>query len=491
LLNGSYNLQTVAHTDFDFVRDGPPRGGLTMLTRRDLLTQCGTGLGMLGLANLFAEEGRADAPVSPLAAKSPHFPARAKRIIHLYMNGGPSQVDTFDPKPALARFQGQRPASIANLRTENGTGGLVPSPFRFPRCGQSGLPISEIFPEVGKCADDLCVIRSMYTNVPNHEPSMFMMNSGHVQSVRPSYGSWLLYGLGTENQTLPGYIVLGPGHPVNGPANWSNRFLPGIFQGTHLDLRAGFTPRTVIEHLSNAQLSADSQRRQLDLIQTMNRLQIERRGQDSLLEARVASFEMAYRMQTAAPEAFDINNEPESIRRMYGVQDGGNVFAQNCLLARRLVERGVRVVQIYFGTWQPWDTHSDNVNQHRAHARVSDQPIAALLKDLKQRGMLEDTLVLWGGEFGRTPAAQGNGRDHNHWGFSVWLAGGGIKGGMAYGATDEFGYQATENRTHVHDLHATMLHLMGIDHERLTYRYSGRDHRLTDVEGTVIRDILA
>jgi hypothetical protein len=472
-----------------------------MLSRRDMLSRCGTGLGMLGLASLLAEQslGRAEvlppASDNPLAPKTPHFPARAKRVIHLYMNGGPSQVDTFDPKPALARFQGQRPSSIANLRTENNTGGLAPSPFRFPRSGKSGLQISEIYPELAKCADDLCVIRSMYTNVPNHEPSMFMMNSGHVQSVRPSYGSWLLYGLGTDNQNLPGYIVLGPNHPVNGAANWSNRFLPGIYQGTHLDLRPNYQPARVLEHLANMQLSPAAQRRQLDLIQNMNRMQLERRGSDPLLEARIESFEMAFRMQSAAPEAFDLGAEPEPVRRMYGLgtRQGveGNIFAQNCLLARRLVERGVRVVQIYFGTFQPWDTHDNNANQHRAHAAVSDQPIAALLRDLKQRGLLDDTLVLWGGEFGRTPAAQGTGRDHNHWGFSVWLAGGGIKGGMAYGATDEFGFRAEENRTHVHDLHATMLHLMGLDHERLTYRYSGRDHRLTDVEGQVIREIIA
>jgi len=319
---------------------------------------------------------------------------------------------------------------------------------------------------------------------------MFMMNSGHVQSVRPSYGSWLLYGLGTENQNLPGYVVLGPGHPVNGAANWSNRFLPGIYQGTHLDLRPDFEPRSVIPHLANGQLSTSAQRRQLDLIQHMNRQHIERRGRDAMLEGRIESLEMAFRMQAAAPEAFDIGSEPDAIKEMYGV-GRGNVFAMNCLLARRLVERGVRVVQVYFGTFQPWDTHGDNAPQHRAHARVSDQPIAALLTDLKRRGLLEDTLVMWGGEFGRTPASQGTGRDHNHWGFSMWLAGGGVKGGMAYGATDEFGFQAAEKRTHPHDLHATLLHLMGIDHERLTYHYSGRDHRLTDVSGAVIRDILA
>jgi hypothetical protein len=463
-----------------------------LLSRRDLLNRCGTGLGILGLAGVLADQGlvaSAAQPANPLDPRPPHFPARAKHIIHLYMNGGPSQVDTFDPKPALARYQGQRPSSTANLRTENNTGGLMPSPFRFPRHGQSGLPISEIYPELGKCADDLCVIRSMHTNVPNHEPSMFMMNSGHVQSVRPSYGSWLVYGLGTENQNLPGYIVLGPGHPVNGAANWSNRFLPGIYQGCHLDLRPGFNPQTVIPHLANGNLGPASQRRQLDLIQRLNRRQVERRGPDALLEARIASFEMAYRMQTAAPEAFDINAEPRAIHRLYGC-DQGNVFAMNCLLARRLVERGVRVVQVYFGTFQPWDTHSNNAPQHRAHAQVSDRPIAALLRDLKRRGLLDETLVLWGGEFGRTPASQGNGRDHNHWGFSVWLAGGGIKGGLAYGATDEFGFAAAHNRVHVHDLHATMLHLMGLDHERLTFRYGGRDHRLTDVHGQVIRDIL-
>ena len=456
-----------------------------LLSRRDMLTRCGTGLGMIGLANVLA----ADAPaVSPLAPRVPHFPAKAKHIIHLYMNGGPSQVDTFDPKPALATYRGQRPASIANLRTENGTGGLLPSPFSFPRCGQSGLPISDLYPNLAKHADDLCVIRSMYTDIPNHEPSMFMMNSGHLQALRPSYGSWMVYGLGTENQNLPGYIVLAPGLPVNGAANWSNRFLPGIYQGCHINLPVNFDPRTVLPFLQNQHLSTDSQRRQLDFMQRLNAMQTERRGQDALLDARIASLEMAFRMQTAAQEAFDVNQESTRTREMYG----RSVFANNCLLARRLVERGVRAVQIYSGAGQPWDTHGNNDSGHRSLALGSDQAIAGLLQDLKQRGLLEETIVLWGGEFGRTPASQGNnGRDHNHWGFSVWVAGGGFKGGMAYGATDEFGYRAEEKRTHVHDLHATILHLMGLDHERLTYRYSGRDHRLTDVHGSVIRDILA
>lgn len=440
---------------------------------------------MIGLAGVLA----ADTPASdPLAPKAPHHPPRAKHIIHLYMNGGPSQVDTFDPKPALRTYQGQRPASIASLRTENATVGLRPSPFKFPQCGQSGLQISEIYPNVARFADDLCVIRSMYTDIPNHEPSMFMMNSGHLQALRPSYGSWMVYGLGTENQNLPGYIVLSPGLPVNGAANWSNRFLPGIYQGCHINLPVTYDPRTVLPYLQNQHLSADSQRRQLDFMQRLNAMQTARRGQDTLLDARIASLEMAFRMQSAAQEAFDLNQESTRTREMYGQ----SVFANNCLLARRLVERGVRAVQIYSGAGQPWDTHGNNDGQHRQLALGSDQAIAGLLHDLKRRGLLDETIVLWGGEFGRTPASQGgDGRDHNHWGFSVWLAGGGFRGGMAYGATDEFGFRAEEKRTHVHDLHATILHLMGLDHERLTYRYSGRDHRLTDVNGNVIREILA
>ncbi len=459
-------------------------------SRRDLLTRCGAGFGMIGLANVLA----ADAPApNLLAPKLPHHPAKAKHIIHLYMNGGPSQVDTFDPKPALARFAGQRPASIAGYRTENATVGLRPSPFKFPRCGQSGLPISEIFPNVAKFADDLCVIRSMHTDIPNHEPSMFMMNSGHLQALRPSYGSWLLYGLGTENQNLPGYIVLCPGLPVNGAANWSSRFLPGVYQGCHMNLPIDYDARTVLPYLQNQHVSPETQRRQLDFIQRLNAMQAERRGNDALLDARVASLEMAFRMQTAAQEAFDLNQETRATKQMYGYEaPNRNIFAQNCLLARRLIERGVRAVQIYTGNSQPWDTHSNNDGQHRQLAASTDRGIAALLQDLKQRGLLDETIVLWGGEFGRTPASQGgDGRDHNHWGFCVWLAGGGFKGGMAYGATDEFGFRAEEKRVHPHDLHATILHQMGIDHERLTFRYSGRDHRLTDVEGNVIWEIIS
>ena len=460
------------------------------MTRREMLTRMGTGLGMVGLAGLLAE--RQGSAAGPLALKKPQFPARAKHIIHLYMNGGPSQVDTFDPKPALRTHQGKRPSSTAGLATENKTGGLMPSPFKFPKRGQSGLEISELYQETGRFADHLCVIRSMYTDVPNHEPSMFMMNSGHVQAIRPSYGSWLLYGLGSENQNLPGYVVLCPGLPVNGAANWGNRFLPGVYQGCHLKLGTDFKPAQVIPHLQRGPLSAEAQRRQLDLLQRMNASHRRQRSSESLLDARIASFEMAYRMQTAAPEAFDWRSEPEKVQALYRVGKTISPFAMNCLLARRLVERGVRVVQIYYGASQPWDTHSNNDGGHRQHAQVSDRPIAGLLADLLQRGLLQETLVMWGGEFGRTPASQGNnGRDHNHWGFSMWLAGGGIKGGVAYGATDEFGFKAIDKRVHPHDLHATMLYLMGIDHEKLTFRYSGRDHRLTDVQGVVLRDIIA
>ncbi len=402
------------------------------------------------------------------------------------MNGGPSQVDTFDPKPALTRHNGQRPPT-ANRSTERATAGLMMSPFRFRRHGQSGLEISEIFPQVARHADDLCVIRSMYTNVPNHEPSLLMMTCGDTQPVRPSFGSWLTYGLGTENQNLPGFVVLCPGHPVVGPALWSNSFLPGIYQGAHIN-NSNMNPRSVLPNLTSGNLGPNSQRQQVELMRRLNEAHLERRGgHDNPLEARIQSMEMAFRMQFEAQEVFDLAREPQTTRQLYGTTPFGNA----CLAARRLAERGVRVVQIFTGSGQPWDDHGDIAN-HRNNARTVDQPIAALLTDLKRSGLLEDTLVLWGGEFGRTPTSEGaRGRDHNNHGFSVWLAGGGVKGGMAYGSSDEFGFAAAEGRMHVHDLHATMLHLMGIEHERLTYRYSGRDFRLTDVSGTVNRAIMA
>jgi len=459
-------------------------------TRREMLQRVGTGFGSLGLAAMLADEqllgSPSEAERSPLAVKSPHFEPRAKRVIHLFMNGGPSQVDTFDPKPALEKYDGQRPPN-ADLKTERKTGGLMKSPFKFQKHGQSGIEVSEIFPHIASCVDDLCVIRSMHTNIPNHEPSLLMMNSGETQPTRPSLGSWLLYGLGAENQNLPGFVVLCPGKPVVGPQLWSNSFLPGIFQGTHIN-NARLNPQEVIRDINNSLLGRSAQRQQMDLMQQMNELHLQSRGgHDANLDARIQSMEMAFRMQFVAQEVFDLDRETKTTREAYGKGE----FADACLTARRLVERGVRMVQIYYGNGQPWDDHGD-IAAHAGKAQQSDQPVAALLKDLKARGLLEDTLVVWGGEFGRTPVSEGaKGRDHNNHGFTVWLAGGGVKGGMVYGATDEFGFAAVENRTHVHDLHATILHLMGIDHERLTYRYSGRDFRLTDVSGVVAKDILA
>ncbi len=461
-----------------------------LMTRRQMLCSLGNGFGALGLASVLANEGllgstahAATGASNPLAPKAPHFPARAERVIFLFMNGGPSQVDTFDPKPALVKYAGQ---SKEGTTRQTAAGKLLPSPFRFQKFGQSGIEVSELYPHVGRCIDDICVIRSMHTNTPNHEPSLLMMNSGETQPTRPSMGSWLTYGLGSENQNLPGYVVLCPGKPVVGPQLWSNSFLPGIYQGTHIN-NSRVDPKSVIEHVANRYIPRDAQRRQLDLLQQMNAAHLQERGRDDQLEARIASLEMAFRMQTEAQEAFDLTRETTATRQRYGEGQ----FANACLIARRLAERGVRMTQIYYGNGQPWDDHADILN-HRNHAQKSDQPIAALLTDLKGRGLLDETLVIWGGEFGRTPASQGSkGRDHNSKGFSMWLAGGGVKGGYVHGATDEFGGTAVEKKVHVHDLHATLLHLLGIDHERLTFRYSGRDFRLTDVHGEVVRDILA
>jgi len=460
------------------------------LTRRASLQRMGTGLGMLGLAGILAQDGTlasaADSS-SPLEPKSPHFAPRAKHVIHLFMNGGPSQVDTFDPKPALTKYNGQRPPT-ADLKTERKTGGLMMSPFKFRKYGESGIEVSDLFPHIGSCIDDICVIRSMHTNIPNHEPSLLMMNSGETQPTRPAMGSWLLYGLGTENQNLPGFVVLCPGKPVVGPQLWSNSFLPGVFQGTHINHASNADPKKVIQHINNAYLTTDGQRRQLDLLKQMNELHLAKRGgEDNRLESRIESLEMAFRMQTEAQEVFDLSRETKRTREAYGEGQ----FANGCLAARRLVESGVRMVQVYYGNGQPWDDHED-IKKHADKAKNVDQPIAALINDLKDRDLLKDTLIVWGGEFGRTPVAEnGNGRDHNHHGFSMWLAGGGVKGGMTYGATDDFGFAAVENKVHVHDLHATILHLMGLDHEKLTFRYSGRDFRLTDVHGRVVHELFA
>jgi len=453
---------------------------LPFVSRREMLARSGAGFGLLGLASVLDQAEAADPAAAgsrnPLAPRQPHFTPRAKRIIFLFMNGGPSHVDTFDPKPELVRQAGKK-----------GPGGKwMPSPFKFSQQGQSGTEVSELFPHLSGCIDDICVLRSMYTSTPNHEPGLFMMNSGIQQPLRPAMGSWLNYGLGTENQNLPGFVVLCPGKPVVGPALWSNSFLPGIYQGTHIN-NAKIDPSRVIGHLSNRHLGRTAQRRLLDLMQRLNQEHLKQRTRDAQLDARINSLEMAYRMQFEAQQAFDISRETKATREAYGKGQ----FADGCLIARRLVERGVRMVQLFYGSGQPWDAHG-NIMDHRRDAGKSDQPIAALLKDLKSRGLLDETLILWSGEFGRTPTAQGaTGRNHHATGFSAWLAGGGIQGGLVHGATDELGMHSVEKRMSVHDLHATILHLMGIDHEKLTYRYSGRDFRLTDVHGEVAHEIIA
>jgi len=458
------------------------------MTRRDYLRKMGTGFGMLGFADLMHAATLNHA--APLAPKAPHFAPKAKRVIFLFLNGGPSQVDTFDPKPMLAKYSHQ-PMPSGNLKTERKTGNLLPSPFAFRKQGQSGIEVSEIFPELGARVDDCCIIRSMYTDRPNHEPSLFLMNCGDKFPGRPSMGSWLTYGLGTENQNLPGYVVLCPGLPVVGPQLWSSTFLPAVYQGSYIPNNEK-EPDKLVQFIRNKELSKTDQRRQLDLLGELNRLELEHTGPDPQLEASIESSEIAFRMQTEAPEVFDLSKESEKTRERYGQGD----FGRGCLMALRLAERGVRMVQVYFGNGQPWDNH-DDILIHRKLARQADRPIASLIDDLKARGLFNDTLLIVSGEFGRTPAVEvsglvkvQNGRDHNSHGFSTLLAGGCVKRGTVYGATDDFGFKATEKPVHNHDLHATILHMMGLDHTRLTYRYSGRDFRLTDVAGNVIPDIM-
>ena len=449
---------------------------------------------MLGLATTLQSAGLASAASLAINEPPRQFAPRAKRVIFLFMNGAPSHVDTFDPKPALARYEGQMPDG--KLYKKAGAG-FLPSPFRFRACGQSGVVMSELFPYLSQCADDLCVLRGMHTDVPNHEPGLLVMHSGNQQPIRPSLGAWASYGLGSENQNLPSFVVLCPGLPVVGPQLWSSGFLPGEHQGTSVD-----TNHTAVEklvaNLRHPTLNWRKQREQLDLLQRLNQLHAAQRPEHRALEAQIQAYELAFNMQREATDAFDINRESDATREMYG----DTLFGRSCLLARRLSERGVRFVQVYYvdkKRKQPWDTHKDNNGGHRRLCKDSDQATAALITDLKRLGMLEDTLVIWGGEFGRTPYAQIDkkkkdqkpGRDHHHTGFSMFLAGGGTRGGMMFGETDEFGMNAVNDRMHVHDLHATILHLLGINHEELTYRYSGRDFRLTDVHGRVVNEIIA
>jgi Protein of unknown function (DUF1501) len=454
-------------------------------SRREILRRAGGGFGALALSALLADEAAATAPADPLLLKAPEMRAMARRVIFLFMPGGPSQVDTFDPKPRLNRDHG-RPAPKPYLGESRK---LLASPWRFRRHGESGLEVSELFPHVGAQADNLCVIRSMVGDDVNHPGGCLLMNTGERVSTRPSLGAWVTYGLGTENRNLPGFIAVGPGPLIEGARQYGAAFLPAAYQGTFVsDLS------NPIRNLKNLQVSPDRQRSELDALRRLNEMHLARRPDDSRLSARIESFELAYRMQSEAPDAFDISRETDATKRLYGIANAATeVFGRQCLLARRLVERGVRFVQLYHttGGFQPWDQHSDLKGGHANNAFATDQPIAGLLRDLQARGLLDDTLVIWGGEFGRTPAAQGtDGRDHHPYGFTMWLAGGGVRGGLAYGATDEFGWDAVEDRVHVHDLHATILHLLGLNHEKLTYRHAGRDYRLTDVYGNVVKGIL-
>ncbi|MEK6248430.1 MAG: DUF1501 domain-containing protein [Planctomycetales bacterium] len=462
------------------------------MTRLQMLSHSGLGLGMLGLGGLLAENSEA-VEREPLAPQTPPGHPRAKHVIHIFFNGGASQVDTFDPKPMLTRFDG-RSLPVRNPETENMTGHALGSPFMFRKYGDSGFEVSELFQNVGQVIDEFCVIRSMNTDSITHTPSLMMMNCGTLAQATPAMGSWVTYGLGSENRSLPGFVVLCPGgFPIAGPSNWRSAFLPSIYQGTYVDTSDTDVER-LIENIENCLVGQQQQRKQVDLLQRLNAEHRDLRGHDDHLDARIESYELAYRMQTAAADAFDISREPEHIHRMYG----DSQQARQMLIARRLVERGVRFVQLWHGASQPWDNHNNIEKEHRFLSKQCDQGIAALIADLKQRGLLDETLVFMCGEFGRTPTAQLNddgksslGRDHNPYTFSACLAGGGIKGGTVYGASDDFGYRAVENPVHVHDLHATILHQLGIDHRQLSYRHAGRDFRLTDVHGKVIDDILS
>ena len=457
----------------------------SFFSRRQLLCRSASVPGMIGAAAFLAQQSKLEAARGSLP-QGCHFAPRAKRVIHLFMNGGPFQADLFDPKPALVKYAGQRPEG-ADLVTERPTGGLLPSPFKFRPCGKSGVPVSELLPNLSRHIDDMCILRSLHADNPNHGPALLQMNNGTILPTRPSMGAWFQYGLGTENENLPGYVVLCPGRPVRFSILWNSAFLPSAYQGTYIN-HSSIEPSKMIPHLRNTKWDRSAQSRQLKLLRKLDAEVQKQKGRDQAFDARLQSMETAFRMQFQASDAFEVKSETQKTRDAYGKGH----FANGCLLARRLVERGVRFVQVYYGNGQPWDTHSNHNKAVPNLCRAIDQPVAALMADLKQRGLLDDTLIMWGGEFGRTPTSEnGSGRDHNHHGFTMWLAGGGVRGGMTYGETDEFGFKAAENRMHVHDLHATVLHLLGLDHERLTFRHAGRDYRLTDVHGNVVHDVIA
>jgi hypothetical protein len=502
------------------------------LTRRDALCRIGNGFGMMAFAGMLGESiARADIGETGLGVSKLDYPQRVKRVIFLFMNGGLSTIDAFDPKPMLAKYDGQ-PMPGGSIATERRTGELMKSPFEYKKYGQCGMDISELWPHLGEVADDICWIRSVYTEIPNHEPSCLMLNTGANQAGRPSMGAWLTYGLGTENKNLPGFVVLCPDIPTTvGPPLWSNGFLPAINQGTYISnkrvmkgpdamdtpptdtpadaatekdkagkeklqrvvIEKSFDPKKILNFVNNPKFSQSEQRRELDLLGKLEEIRAQDAGTDLQVEAVIKCMETAYRMQAEAPEVFDIRKEPQATLDLYGPGD----VARGALMAVRLIEKGVRMVQLYYSKGDPWDAHVD-IFAHKVNARNSDQAFAAVIKDLKARGLWNDTLVVCGSEFGRTPVREvggmanqaKRGRDHNPFGFTMWLAGGAVKGGTIYGATDDFGFKAIERPVHVHDIHATILYLLGIDHTKLTYRYSGRDFRLTDVTGNVIHDVI-
>ncbi len=468
------------------------------LSRREMLCHTGMGFGLIGLGGLLADDRvlvtRAP-PHGPFAPKKPHFQPRAKHVIHYFLNGGPSHVDTFDPKPLLAKYHGKH-LPVRNPRTENETGAAVMSPFEFQKYGQSGLEVSELFREVGQQIDDFCVLRSTVSDQPFHDQAILLMTCGDNRLVRPSMGSWITYGLGSENQDLPGFIAMAPSNfPGPGVSKYRAAFLPNAYQGSFINSSDTDIDK-LIENIRNKRMGLGEQRRQLDFLHALNHRNLQQNGDDRQLESRIEAHEQAFRMQVAAIDVLDISREPKHILEMYG----DTVQGRQLLIARRLVEHGVRTVQVWYGTSNDWDDHDKLEENHTRLARQCSRPIAALVSDLKQRGLLDETLVVVGGEFGRTPTTElGSsdgepkkkfGRDHNPYGFTTLLAGGGVKAGIAYGATDELGFHAVENPVHVNDLHVTILHLLGLDHERLTYRYAGRDFRLTDVHGHVVEGIV-
>jgi hypothetical protein len=474
---------------------------LAVLHRRHLLQHTAVGFGGLALASILAGEASAQTEsatvpnnLNPLAAQAPHHAPRAKRIVFLFMKGGPSHVDTFDPKPALDRAHGQTPPFALPDVTFAKQGNLLKSPWKFRQYGESGLPVSDLFPHVAQHVDDLCILRSVHGTNPAHGGALLKLHTGSDQFVRPSLGAWVTYGLGTENENLPAFVTLCPTLAHGGVNNWGAAFLPAYCQGTPIGNASLSAKQALVKHVRNDRIPPAIQRAQLDLIQTMNQQHLAQRPRDAALEGRLQAFELAFGMQSTMPEIQDLSNEPAAMHQQYGIDDPiTENFGRQCLMARRFLEAGVRFVQVtHSDSDVQWDQHGNLYQGHTKNAAEVDKPIAGFLQDLKDRDLLRDTLVLWGGEFGRTPTAQGNdGRDHNPHGFTMWMAGGGVRSGQAYGATDEFGYYAVEDKMHVHDLHATILHILGLNHEQLTFRYAGRDFRLTDVAGTVAQKILA